>query len=614
VNVRRAWVPPLIVLLLVPSLLAACGSAAPTPDPGRSDPGVSATASVAAGSDGAAVASAMPAPTATEAPVSQAPMDAPTVIDVASREVLRARLGAAGGRASADGLRVTVPDGALAAETTLVATRLDAPFRMNPYAPPEPGSVSAVAIGPAFDLGPAGTTFTRPVEVALAYDPASVPPGTDPSALAVAYFTGDHWAVAGGIADPVAHTVSVRLASFEGTVLGAVALALAVGVPLYVGIRWAYGGEGVDSDPISERQAAGWITPDDPVVGDAATTATVGDIPLDDPAKLASYLRGHADTAQPVSLAGPDGAPITLQGRYSAAAGTNWQTPSAYLTTGAMRGDCTDVTNALVSIFRSLGYPAKGVFGYVGDKDTPHVWGEVRIGSDPYLIDEDGRLWPLERGMKDLGFIRADPDDARASMWDENGQAPYEADWWTKAPTLQVGRFDLASMVGKGVDLGRLADLVAGNDVRIAYDKGDGAATTRATVTGTFDFILVLDDAFMWSVHSAVGQGAFGVDPEPMPAAWRGCSVTTQIRGTLDGAQTGPGKTSFKGTASVDVSSDVQGCEKTGENITASPPQSFAKVPWTGTGGEAGIKGTIRLPDADGGSAPTPWIFLTKAP
>ena len=611
-NVRRAWVPLLIALLVASALLAACGSAAPTSDPGLADPASSVPAPVPTEAPGAVVPSATPAPT--EAPVSQAPMDAPTVIDVAAREVLHAPVGVAGGQASADGLRITVPDGALTEETTLVATRLDAPFRMSPYAPAEPGAVPAVAIGPAFDLGPAGTTFARPVEVALAYDPASVPPGTDLSALAVAYFTGTHWAVAGGTADPVAHTVSVRLASFEGTLLGAVALGLGVGVPLYVGIRWAFGGEGVESDPISEKRAAGWITPDDPVVGDAATTATVGDIPLDDPAKLATYLRGHADAAQPVSLAGPDGAPTTLQGRYSAAAGTNWQTPSTYLTTGAMRGDCTDVTNALVSIFRSLGYPAKGVFGYVGDKDTPHVWGEVRIGSDPYLIDEDGRLWPLERGMKDLGFIRADPDDVRASMWDENGQAPYEADWWTKAPTLQAGRFDLASMVGKGVDLGRLDDLVARNDVRIAYDKGDGAASTRATVTGTFDFILVLDDAFMWSVHSAVGQGAFGVDPKPMPAAWRGCSVTTQIRGTLDGAQTAPGKKSFKGTAAVDVSSDVQGCEKTGENITASPPQSFAKVPWTGTGGESGIKGKIRLPNEDGGSAPTPWIFVTKAP
>ncbi len=95
-----------------------------------------------------------------------------------------------------------------------------------------------------------------------------------------------------------------------------------------------------------------------------------------------------------------------------------------------MKGDCTDVTAAMVSIFRSLGYPAKSVFGYTVDKDSPHVWGEVSVDGKPYLIDEDGHLQPLADAVKDLQLIRPDPDDPRAFMWDENGQVPYQADWW----------------------------------------------------------------------------------------------------------------------------------------------------------------------------------------
>ncbi len=562
--------------------------------------------------------SAAPAATASSAPaglpVALTPMEGPTVIDVPADVISTTAITGAGGEVQADGVRIVVPAGAVAGDTTLVVKRLNAPYRMNVFAHSDPTDVPAIPIGHSYDFGPDGVRFARPVDVTLPYEQSSVPVGTDPGRIAVAYFNGNRWAIAGGKADPATQTVTVRLQAFEGEALTAVAVALGIGVVVNRVIKWGYGGEGTNSDPISEKQAPSWITPADPSVEAAADDASVGGVPLGDQEKLAAYLRQNAGAAHPVTLLGPDGKPMTLQGRYSADSGTNWQKPAAYLTRGGMRGDCTDVTNALISMFRNLGYPAKAVFGYAGDKDTPHVWGEVRIGDTPYLIDEDGRLWPLDQGVADLHFIRPDPGDPRAFMWDEAGQTVYDASWWTKAPIVQLGRFDLASMATEATDLDRLNDLIAENQVRLTYEKGTAAAATPAKVRGTFTFILALDDAFMYAIHAGVGQGVFGVDPPPMPDTWRGCTATTTMRGELVGAQTAPGRTTFKGTASIDVTSTVEGCEKTGANIKASPPQSLKRVPWTATGDETGLKGRIVPPSSSSGSLDTVWLFVVHAP
>jgi hypothetical protein len=474
-----------------------------------------------------------------------------------------------------------------------------------------------IPIAHTYDLGPDGVRFAQPVAVTLPYDPANVPEGTDPGRIAAAYFTGTHWAIAGGAVDPVAHTVTVRLDAFEGIAwVPVLALGLGLGIPIALKIHWSFGGEGVNSDAIVEKQAAKWVTPDDPTVDVAAGGATVEGVPLNDPAKVAQLLRKNPDPdkGQQISLPGPSGAPVSLYARYSAGTGTNWQRPATYLAPAGMRGDCTDVTNALVSVFRNLGYPTKAVFGYSQDTNHPHVWGEVRIGGEPYLIDDDGMLSPLDSGLKSRGFIRPGPDDARGAMWDENGQTAYEPSWWTKAPTVMIGRLDLASMMSEGADLTKLNDLVAENQVRISYDAGDGGGATRARIDGTFDYVIVLDDAFLWSIQSGIGQGVFGVDPKPMPAAWRGCSITTQMSGQLVGSQTGTGEPTFKGTSSIAITGDVHGCEKTGANIKASPPQKLTKVPWTATGDAKGLKGTIIVRGTGEGSAATPWPFVVRAP
>jgi len=337
--------------------------------------GCSGAASTAPG--GAAGSSAAPATSA--APVESGPttletrMTGRTVIDVPADVVSTSVVTAAGAAIAADGVRVAVPAGGVAGDTTVVVKRLNAPFHMNVFAPSAPTDVSAIPIGHPYDFGPAGVSFTQPVEVTVPYDPQFVPAGTDPGRLAVTYFNGTGWVMAGGTVDAVAHTVTVRLKAFDGSVLVTALVATVVGIGVNRLIHWYYGGEGTNSDPISEKQAAKWIAPNDPAVSAAAAKASVGGVPLGDPKKLGDYLAQNGDKNEPVTLVGLDGTPTTLGGRYSAGAGTNWQKPGDFLTTGNMRGDCTDVTNALVSVFRAKGYPAKGVLAMRATRSTPRL-------------------------------------------------------------------------------------------------------------------------------------------------------------------------------------------------------------------------------------------------
>ncbi len=471
---------------LVAALIAGCGGGTT---------GTSPDASV--GTSLAGQGATLPATTATPpgAPAIATPVDAPTEIDVAHEVVVSEMVSPAGTTLTTDGAALLVPPGAVAADTRIEITRLDAPFRQSPYAHDEPGAVSAVPAGPALDFGPAGVTFTTPVTVTLAYDPASVPAGYDQ--VAIAYWTGTRWAVLGGDVDPAAHTVTIAQDAFEGEIMTTIVIATGVGLLVNAGIKWYYGSEAVQSDPISESTADGWITPDDPAVATAASSATIGGVPLKDKDQLAEYLRNHQDITPAITVAGGDG-----QGRtpsYSSGEGSNWQKPAAYLGSRGLKGDCTDATNAMVSIFRNLGYPARAVFGYVVDKESPHVWGEVAIDGKPYLIDEEGQLQPLEAGVATLHLVRPEPGDPRAFMWDENGQVPYRADWWNATAingswtgTFTITKVNLdPSVAAQAEDQGCTAEVLGaleGKELPMTMDikvdeSGTGTAVTLIDVS-----------------------------------------------------------------------------------------------------------------------------------
>ncbi len=411
----------LVAAWLVVALVSGCGGSGASPASGGPSPGAAGPATPAAAAATPAAATPLPG-----GPAVATPVDGPTVIDVPHAVVATQSVAAQGATLTSDGVTLVVPAGAVAAATTVEITRLDAPFQQNPYARDEADAVPAAPVGPALDFGPAGVTFASPVSVSLAYDPAAIPAGYD--TIAVAYWSGTRWAILGGTVDPAAHTVTVTQDAFEGEILTTIALATAAGLLINRGIKWWYGKEGANADPISEKTASGWVAPTDPAVDAAAKTTTVGGVPLTDKQKLDDYLKAHPGDSAPIRVTGADG---TTRGQtYSSATGTNWQKPGAYLTTSGMKGDCTDVTNAMVSIFRNLGYPARAVFGYAGDRDSPHAWGEVVIGGRPYLVDEEGNLQDLDAAMRAANLLRPEPGDPRGFMWDENGQVPTSDRWW----------------------------------------------------------------------------------------------------------------------------------------------------------------------------------------
>jgi ZU5 domain len=87
----------------------------------------------------------------------------------------RSTIGSGGGQLSGEGATVVVPANALSAEVALtVATAADAPA--------VPG---AAMVGAAITLGPEGQTFSAPVTVTLAFDPARLPAGKSTSDIVI---------------------------------------------------------------------------------------------------------------------------------------------------------------------------------------------------------------------------------------------------------------------------------------------------------------------------------------------------------------------------------------------------------------------------------------------
>ena len=492
-------------------LVAGCAGATSTPIPATATASP-ATATLSPATQRPTPTAVIPTPAPSVLPVVETPMEGPTVIDVATEEVATVVVPPHGATIMADGVTVAVPAGGVAGDTTVVVKRLNAPFHMNVFAPSDPTGVAAIPIGHPYDFGPAGVQFAQPVEVTLPYDPQYVPAGIDPGRLAAAYFNGTRWVVAGGEVDPAAHTVTVRLQTFDGIIWVVVLTTLVIGIPVVPRVvNMIFGGEGTKSDPISEKQAEKWITPDDPAVKEAAAKATVGGVPLGDKQKLAEYLTKNEGKNPPVTFVGPDGKPLDLRMRAS---DTNWQKPVDFLTltTGddgkvnGMSGDCTSVTSTMVSMFRALGYPAKAVFGYREDKagdhknlTHPHAWGEVLIGGRVYFIDEEGKLQPLEKGLAAIHLFRPAPDDPRFdSMWNEEGQIPYVESWWTGeyelsgswTGTFRYSEIDIDPAMRKqaeemakeeGCDLTTALDQIKGKalpmtlkNVKVANGKGTG--------------------------------------------------------------------------------------------------------------------------------------------
>jgi hypothetical protein len=85
-------------------------------------------------------------------------------------------IGPAGGSVStSDRTSVTVPAGALAGAQSVTITP----------SPASPGPARAALVGPQYVFGPEGVTFSKPVTVTLAFDPARIPAGKSASDVKV---------------------------------------------------------------------------------------------------------------------------------------------------------------------------------------------------------------------------------------------------------------------------------------------------------------------------------------------------------------------------------------------------------------------------------------------
>jgi hypothetical protein len=360
-------------------------------------------------------------------PVAETSMEAATVIDGPYTLTTIPVSANEGARLEHEGLVLEVPAGALESDTTLEVKHLQGAFNMTEGAPPTGGTPHAVCASPVLDFGPEGTTFSEPVTITLPYEEALLPDGFPEERVRPAYWNGTAWVVLEASVDTSNNTVSLALREFDGITLTTLAVvglgAIIAGEAVYI-YNKAFG-----SDQITQGIAAQWIQDKDPVVIRMAQAAKYEGIPLKDEKALGMYLRNHAKPSVSVTFPGADGAAVSLQGRYSDGFGTNWQKPADYFTKGGMRGDCTDVTNALVSVFRALGYPAKAMFGYDAD-NAPHAWGEVLIDNKVYLIDEQGALQDRQKALNLLKLKRPSSWDRRNYMWDESGQEAQDPDWY----------------------------------------------------------------------------------------------------------------------------------------------------------------------------------------
>ncbi len=121
----------------------------------------------------------------------------------------------AGGLVTAAGGTVASADGRLT--LLLPANAVAAPTPISIAARPDSLGTDHTVPGTRHVFGPTGTQFAQPVGIALRYDPAALPPYTDPTALRVARLTNGEWVpvTEGMSVDTVTRTVRAQLRSFS---------------------------------------------------------------------------------------------------------------------------------------------------------------------------------------------------------------------------------------------------------------------------------------------------------------------------------------------------------------------------------------------------------------
>ena len=303
----------------------------------------------------------------------------------------------------------------------------------------------AIQIGTAYDFGPDGVTFNKPVTISLRYNENELPKEISESHLILAYFDGEKYVRIPAIQDKNNNSFTAEVNGFPGSLI------VAVGVPIVIaGVGYLiYSGTHKKVyqlvwDPITKDWMHKMVTPENKVVKSFSKRMRVKDdnnlIDFDDEQKLDEFLQKKTNKNEsiPVGFSGKynDKEFADLQTRYKSE--TDFVSyPEDYLNKvddKGKLGDCIDVTNVFVSMLREKGYQAKGVSGYAKDDKNeftqPHAWAEVVIGSTVYIIDESVKLEKREEFIK-RGIIKyPDEGDTYGKMWDEKKTENYRKDWY----------------------------------------------------------------------------------------------------------------------------------------------------------------------------------------
>jgi len=102
------------------------------------------------------------------------------------------------------GTRAVMPDGAVITRITVISLP----------APPAPPPAGKALVTNVYDFGPDGATFDPPVDLAIAYDPALLPPGVAESSLRIAFHENGGWKEIDTVVDPGKNVARAKISHY----------------------------------------------------------------------------------------------------------------------------------------------------------------------------------------------------------------------------------------------------------------------------------------------------------------------------------------------------------------------------------------------------------------
>jgi hypothetical protein len=347
-------------------------------------------------------------------------------------DVIKNSISSEGGVISDDEIELHVPAGALQNNERIIVKKIHGQL---PIGESDSGEAlaEAIPISTAYDFGPDGILFQKPVTVTLKYDEKAIPEGMDEKNVVMLYFDGQKWMKVDGKQNEKNNTISASVNGFPGSLITTVGTAILVSVAAVAyKLNVPAKVKQLLYDPIENNEVHKVIKIDNPLVKKYANKIAIltpggtrKQISFDDPKALAEFIKSSKKFQWDIGFKKKYGNLYTsLNGKYVSNKHT-LEPVENYLNRIERNedkfGDCIEVANALVSILRAKGYDIKGVSGYSEGK--PHAWAEITIGEEVYGIDPNGLMRKLPAHMKHV--TRAKVGHPYRKEWDEKGTRPY---------------------------------------------------------------------------------------------------------------------------------------------------------------------------------------------